>query len=83
MSQTNSLPSSTTVPIDASINLNHLNIPDPGMQRLELLGREKLIFVLRYDIRLAVFFRAASFDATCFNAFEPDGPKPPVQAKKS
>ena len=48
--QTKSLPSSTTAPIEPSTISRHLSAFDTQMQRMELLRRAKLIFVLRYDI---------------------------------
>ena len=50
MSQTNSLPSSTADPIEASTISRRLSVLDPRMQRIELLRNAKLIFVLRYDM---------------------------------
>ena len=37
MNQTNSLPSPTTAPIEASTILRRLSVLDPGLQRMELL----------------------------------------------
>ena len=73
MSQTKSLPSSTTAPIEASTISRRLSVFDPQMQRMELFKRAKL--------RGWNSFRAESFDASCFGTFEGDGPAPSVNAK--
>ena len=47
MSQTNILSSSTSASIEASTISRRLNVPAPRMQRMELFGRAKLIFIIR------------------------------------
>ena len=69
MSQNNSLNSLTTAAIEASTISRRLSILDPRIQRMEPLRRAKVIFVLRYDIIVAVFFSRREFWCQLFQNF--------------
>ena len=80
-----SLPSSTTVPIEASTASRRRSDREPRRQRMELRKSAKLIFVLIQVImsEYESSFLSLNFPAIRLITFEADGPAPPVQEKTS